>query len=308
MTIGVEGGQPEKIKLIFIILYLFWVTTYCLCLDGANNNQNTMKKFLNRRTFVILCGIVILVWISWHFVIVWLTDGKTIELGNWGDAYNILTTLFTGLAFAGLVFTILLQTTQLNDSEKDQATQRFENILFQMLNSLNQIIDSIQFGSGQGRDAFKNMYIDLDYNYIRADRSAFKIPLDEDTEKAIIERYASFYDVNQANLGHYYRTLYWVFQFINRSNMTDKQFYSKLVRAQLSSEQLLLLFYNGFLDGAQDFKPLIENYTLFKHLRVDRLPPDLFLEDGAPLKTFYKPNAYKKQDIEPSKTSVILEL
>ncbi len=61
--------------------------------------------------------------------------------------------------------------------------------------------------------------------------------------------------------------LYNIIKFVKNSNVPDKHFYTNIVRAQLSSQELLLLFYNALSDlGNEKFKPLIEEFALLKTL------------------------------------------
>ncbi len=67
------------------------------------------------------------------------------------------------------------------------------------------------------------------------------------------------------------------------SPVNDKRLYSNLVRAQLSSFELLLLFYNCLSSmGVEKFKPLIEKYSLLKTLPgeflIDQRHADLYEE------------------------------
>jgi Putative phage abortive infection protein len=87
-------------------------------------------------------------------------------------------------------------------------------------------------------------------------------------------------------LGHYFRTLYNLVKLVDRSGVSDKRFYMNLVRAQLSNQELLLLFYNCQTKyGSEKFKPLIEKYALLKCLPVEQL---LSREH----KSLYAPSAY----------------
>jgi hypothetical protein len=54
----------------------------------------------------------------------------------------------------------------------------------------------------------------------------------------------SFWEVNQQALGFYFRYLYRIFQFIDRSGIKDKGLYSGIARHQPSDPELLRLFYN----------------------------------------------------------------
>jgi hypothetical protein len=89
--------------------------------------------------------------------------------------------------------------------------------------------------------------------------------------------YEKFYAENQHEVGHYFRLLYNIVKFVDRSQIANKKFYTNLVRAQLSADELTLLFWNCLSKwGREKFKPLIEEYSLLKTL-PDRpyLPPDV---------------------------------
>ena len=68
-------------------------------------------------------------------------------------------------------------------------------------------------------------------------------------------------------LRHYYRNLYRIFKEIDETTIDgfDKNHYAKLVRAQLSEYEILLLFYNCIWVGDEDkFVKLVENYELLE--------------------------------------------
>ena len=68
-------------------------------------------------------------------------------------------------------------------------------------------------------------------------------------------------------MSHYFRTLYHIIKFVDKSTIENKKQYTSIVRAQLSSYEQVMLFYNCLHDnGNEKFKPLIEKYSLFKNL------------------------------------------
>ena len=94
----------------------------------------------------------------------------------------------------------------------------------------------------------------------------------EKHERLIDQAYQEFYDKHQADVGHYFRNLYHIFKFVKYSNVGDPKFYTDLIRAQLSSDELLLLFYNCLSKyGRTKFKPWIEEYALLHTMPVDQL-------------------------------------
>jgi len=63
--------------------------------------------------------------------------------------------------------------------------------------------------------------------------------------------------------------LYHLFKFIENSKLDeiDKKKYASLVRAQLSSYEQIILFYNCLhVNGNKKFKPLIEKFGLLNNI------------------------------------------
>ncbi len=84
--------------------------------------------------------------------------------------------------------------------------------------------------------------------------------------------YERLYREHQDPLSHYFRNLYHVIKFIDKSkeSLPDKDFYTHLVRAQLSTHEHLLLFYNASSRyGSEKFKPLVEKYALLENMPVE---------------------------------------
>lgn len=81
------------------------------------------------------------------------------------------------------------------------------------------------------------------------------------------EDYELFHQLYHDRIGHYFRNIYQVLKFIDTSELEQKQFYANLLRAQLSSDELALLFYNCLSHiGNEKFKPLLEKYAVLEHL------------------------------------------
>ena len=79
-------------------------------------------------------------------------------------------------------------------------------------------------------------------------------------------------------LDHYFRMLYRIIKYVDESNLLTKEQkynYICIVRATLSLNELLVLFYNCLSkNGNKKFKPLIERYALFNNLRTEELATD----------------------------------
>ncbi|ROI09471.1 hypothetical protein EGH90_04040 [Kaistella haifensis] len=100
-------------------------------------------------------------------------------------------------------------------------------------------------------------------------------------ELIIAEEYKNFFHKFQYNLGHYFRNLYHIYKYIYITKLIsedDKQFYANIVRAQLSTDELVLIFYNSltpikyFSDtpnlGFPNFKFLIDKFDILQNMNT----------------------------------------
>lgn len=263
------------------------------------------------RPLVILILIIIFVYIiSW--LAIYFTMSSWENRGQFGDMFGALNTLFSGLAFAGIIYAIILQKKELvlqrkelkytRDELKGQKEQlqaqnqtmekqNFENSFFQMLRFHSDIVNNmtlIDLANQQGRDCFKTLFEDFMYSaYISAHNKNIG------ADPIIIARaaYSEFFSQYQAYMGHYFRNLYSIVKFVNESKMDNKKDYTRIVRAQLSSYELLLLFYNSLQEDYKKFKVLIERYALLENMDLSLLiKPDDHVK-------LYDESAYGDQDI-----------
>jgi hypothetical protein len=104
--------------------------------------------------------------------------------------------------------------------------------------------------------------------------------------------YKELYRDNQRYLGHYIHNLCALLEFVASSSIENPDLYSNVVRAQLSTGELLLLFYIGLSAlGQNKFKPLIERFSLLEGLDKEAVPNPTHLE-------LYKPQAYGRQQTD----------
>jgi Putative phage abortive infection protein len=175
-----------------------------------------------------------------------------------------------------------------SEQSATQSSQRFENTFFQLLTLHHNIVNSMSLRNSKeevdttGRDCFRTFNIKFKHIWN---------PIKIESEAKVVTVYMQIFDDNVDTLGHYFRNLYHIFKFVDKSDVTDKKFYAGLVRAQLSSFELLFLVYNCLSEnGLEKFKPLVEKYAVLKNL-------DLTLVGGgkATIK-LYKSSAYGKKN------------
>ncbi|WP_377702119.1 putative phage abortive infection protein [Pseudoduganella sp. UC29_71] len=212
--------------------------------------------------------------------------------GQFGDYFGgTLNPVFSFLGLVAIVVTMRLQISQLRQATEDNIRQskradlvQFQATFFQLLEFHNKIVGEAVIATGfgdflRGREAFRLIVARLDSIRFRDDVS---------DGRGVVEIYESIYVKNQDLLAHYFRNLYHVIKFIDMNDFSDQQYYADLLRAQLSSSEATLLFYNGLSQwGVKRAKPLIERYGLLKTLPAELvLPPDLIV--------MYQDSAYRE--------------
>lgn len=114
------------------------------------------------------------IWLAYPFVIDFflldadITDNVILDSrfkGSYGDQFGALSALFSGFAFAGIIYTILLQRKDLlatraevERQNKISEKQMFENTLFQMLFSRQDILKDLDILGDKGRKALDNYF------------------------------------------------------------------------------------------------------------------------------------------------------
>lgn len=236
-------------------------------------------------------GLIALVVVIWWGMGEWAS--KQLDPGQYGDMFGSVNALFSGLAFAGLIYALWLQRVELRlqreeleatrlelKGQKDQMEaqnqtlrkQSFENTFFQLLRLHNDIVNAIDLVRSEdghitkGRDCFKVFFERLKHEY------KYRTNMSDRPRSRLMEAYNNFYAEHEAELGHYFRSLYNLVKFVKNSDVDDKRLYTNLIRAQLSSYELLLIFYNCHTgSGREKLKPLVREYDLLKHLSSDML-------------------------------------
>jgi hypothetical protein len=187
---------------------------------------------------------------------------------NW-DAYTAMGTIALALITLPLAIYAGLQFRDVNifnkKNENLSRKQSAENIILTQIEFHYKIIERIEKDT---RGDFRKIYETFPANF----GLALKTELPE-MEIQITDAFGKLYDEYGYLLGHYYRNLYRIIKSIHEIEIKDfdKKYYAKLVRAQLSEYEVLLLFYNCIWIGDNKFKILIEEYELLKGINYDKL-------------------------------------
>lgn len=256
----------------------------------SNNKRKTKNNIKFSEIFIWIVLLVILLWlIGWLVIDCYFPYFN--KIGSFGDKFSAINSLFSGLAFAGVIATLWMQKEDLKiqqqefeEQMKNQNIQRFENTLFNMLSIQQAIVNELHFTPKDGAevtietkgrsvfDFFYNTKItdsgDFGYNEIFGIKELIKV-------KKNVMAYVGVEDLSIFD--SYFRHLYRIFKYIDKSPLIDdsqKYDYTCIVRAQLSENELLMLFYNALNiheNGEYKFKNLIERYAIFNNLRENML-------------------------------------
>ena len=249
----------------------------------------------NRTVGLLVAGVIVVLVVS-AFVII-EAYGNPESPGTFGDMFGAANALFSALAFVGVVYAILLQRREihlqgeeLRQTKEELMKQReqmelqnqtlcnqsFENTFFQLLRLHNEMVAAMETkGSGaesneiasRGRSCFVSFLGEVKRQLQPASRKTCGQLRD-----ALSGAYMDFYERHQSDLGHYFRSLYNTVKLVDRSPVADKRLYTNLIRAQLSSYELALLFYNCLSElGYNKFKPLLEKYSMLKNMPLELL-------------------------------------
>ncbi|MFE1628655.1 putative phage abortive infection protein [Brevibacillus reuszeri] len=254
---------------LFILIFIFLLLT----LSYFNNRfgdevmagKNTSKLMFIIATIFGLWGIVN------PFIVKFFYKDRNIEsLGQTGDWLGGSSVpLLTFASFTLLLATYQQQTEDLKITKK----QSFENTIFQLLSQQHNILNLSQCNIGDlsgnniatGKIAFENLVLNL--------LSTIGSSGTEDVQarlKYLRQGYETWYDLHENHIGHYLRNLYHIFDLIDSNHLlshSEKKDFASLISSQLSSYELILIFYNSaVVKENSKFTALIKKYNILKHI------------------------------------------
>jgi hypothetical protein len=214
-------------------------------------------------------------------------DKDYTRFGISGDFFGFANAVFSALAFAILIVTMWMQSYEL--SQQREELRITQDVFRQQTNEMEeqnkslklQAIESTFFKMLQLHGEIVSGMVTTHVHNLVTGRSVFEFQIQALKEHSRAQRfgtnfkitdasYDDWYEKNEAAMGHYFRTLYNTMRFIDENGGEYRHTYARLLRAQLSSKELELLLYNGVSRwGKEKFKPLMEQYSMLKHLRRD---------------------------------------
>lgn len=203
-------------------------------------------------TNIIYVAIIVTIIITglWLLSYYLLKDLPIAERGTIGDMFGTINSLYSGLALAGIILTILLQKKELKlqreelrDTRKEFETQnetlkiqRFENTFFNLLNQHHQIVNAIDLRYYKKKE--KNIVF-LSQQFSRSSspaeekeiviingRDVFRYRYNQMFKDLEIEEnnleyediYMKHYEQAQTDFGHYFRNLYRMIKIVEQAD------------------------------------------------------------------------------------------
>lgn len=220
-------------------------------------------------------GGVILLWISCWLLSIYLIDSFT-ERGQFGDMFGAVNALFSGLAFGGIILTILLQKEELRlqrkeltlqrtemqetrkefiEQNKNLRIQRFENTFFNMISIHHELVEALKTPDGKqtGRQVFmdiinvwnSNLYEDKIQDYV------------DDYFLRYRQSFRDYFNGGQLYFFfHYLQSLQSLYNLIKLSDLVttagEKEYYFGLLKSYISYPERRFLFYFIILGETYD--------------------------------------------------------
>lgn len=239
-----------------------------------------------------LLGIAAAMWGLWWILTARVFD-KWSDAGPFGDTFGGVNALFSAFAFAGIIYTILLQRKELRlqrleleatreelSGQREQMVnqnatllrQQFDSTFFQMLRLHHDIVDGMvrERPTGGPPQHGRQIFAEVRSMILNAAPVHLK---KKPAEQALVDMWDEVYREFQAFLGHYFRNYYHLIKLVDEAPLKiDKHWYTSLARAQLSTDEHVSLFYNvlGRI-GRRRFKSLVERYHLLENLHLDAI-------------------------------------
>lgn len=255
------------------IHWVFYVVFIGLSLFCARRIYVRASKFEDRiagycRVAIVLF-VVLFLYVCYVVGLLWNTPlvsvPSQVREGVFGDSFGTLNALFSGLAFSGVLITLLFQRKDLSETRSQIARQQIESQFYSMLTQQQEIVRNLDLQKidtndiiARGRDCFRVWEDALSEIY--------KICLKNKIANPHRMAYQALYISGRADLGVYFRSLYSVFRFIDESGHQDANKFGVVVRSLISDYELILLFYNCLSERGVGFSKYVYRFGLFDNL------------------------------------------
>jgi hypothetical protein len=161
------------------------------------------------------------------------------KLGVFGDSFGVTTSLFSGLAFAGLILTILLQREELRESREIFRKQKFEDGFYRLLDFYQRNLNSIKIKEPESIIVHEGVGA---FGFLLKRLAKVMEPFEkylEDASTFEVYDYYFFVEIQKVLMkqARYLGTLESILTIIDQDLETDKEkeIYWKILSSQLTS-------------------------------------------------------------------------
>ncbi len=188
-----------------------------------------------------------------------------------GNDYSIIWDALGTIATLAMVFATFLTLKNNTKQFKELQKQNFENSLFRLFFEAKQnLSEKLSQNMASNYEHFLSSRTKgEDTNVDENGNEIFPEPNFENMQISI-----KYWYNNIPDLRIFFIRLYRVIKYIDESNFGKKEKYQYMstIRAQLTENEQLWLFYNCTVgEGRDKFKPLVEKWSLLKNMPIHRL-------------------------------------
>lgn len=234
-----------------------------------------MKRSLILALIIAIIGFGILIWfvielIPSHLNINYdLSLEKSSKIGDFVGGF--VGALFTIAGFILLYETFNLQRIESANTKTFLKIQQFENNYFQLIKSNNDVVSSMDISQEEFNN--KGDLIDRKVFFTGKDCFGFwfkelKKMMNHDLSMLpnLKQAFLKFYTEWELDLSVYYSQIKQLLRFVEYSNIQNDNIYIDIFKANLSVNELVIMYYFTYLNSDNEFKRLTEKYKIFDNL------------------------------------------
>ncbi len=232
--------------------------------------ENPTEKKPHKTSYLLLIVVMIIVFVCWlatPYLISQVTCSE--NAGVFGDMFGAINALFSGLAFAGIIFSIRLQNDELSAQRKEfeeqnrnLAKQTFESSFFMLLNTQRESVHTIfvkyETVHETGIKAIELLKTKIEVEFLKHNKEA-KLQQSKDYLTSMLEHSNSY-------LHEYLFTLRTIVDYIEGSKLTmrEREIYFRMIASRMPYAELMFLRrYSACTDDQYSvrMRTIIESYN-----------------------------------------------
>lgn len=175
--------------------------------------------------------------------------------GAYGDFFGgVLGALFA-------LISVLYVAKTFREQQKETKAQRFNTIFSELLALYQSEVKNLEEFLSTEKNTIKDQFNSESSSFSKIRKDAYN-------------SYMDFYAKNRGRIESYFRVLFRIFEFIDKSDLIDdsqRKEYAKIIRAQLKGDELFWLRYNALCIEGEDFIEYLNKYRVLKHLAVSEM-------------------------------------